>query len=568
MEKRWITQSAPHKEANRLARELNLHPLAAQILAQRGFTEPDQADVFLNPKLADLPHPRNMLGVAQAARRIVDGMERGESICIYGDYDVDGITSTALLVELFRAVGYPATFRLPSRLGEGYGFHGSAVEELAGEGVKLIVTVDCGISGNEACRRARELGVDVIITDHHEILGDLPDACAVINPHQSGCGFSDQPLAGVGIAFFLAGALRAELVDRGKIDPDRVDMKTFLDLVTLGTVADVAPIVGVNRILVSHGLKWISRGARPGIQALMEVARIEGKNILCGHISFQLAPRINAAGRLGDAGLGVSLLTGQDSTAVKRIAQELDQENIKRQQIEQDILALARNQLLNNPDYRQLYSIVLAGLDWHPGVVGIVASRIQEEFYRPSVLITFQGGLGRGSARSITGFNIFEALGACEEHLEEFGGHRYAAGLQIRPEKLSDFAAAFEREARRKLKTEELTPEMHIEVECDVDQVDARLVKDLAKLAPFGVGNPEPVFMTRDAHITFKRVVGGKHLKLRVSRKHDIITAMAFGMGERADQVGDRMDIAYTAQVNEYQGNTELQLNIRDLKTI
>ena len=548
--------------------ELDLHPLVAKALAQRGHTDTNQARAFLDARLADLPHPDALLGATQAAVRIADGMERGESICIYGDYDVDGITSTALLVELFSKLGYPARFRLPDRLDEGYGFHASVVQELAAEGINLIITVDCGISGHNACDAARELGVTIIITDHHELVGQLPDAFAIINPHQPGCGFSDQPLAGVGIAFFLAAAIRRELVARGRNGSEAVDLKESLDLVTLGTVADVAPVTGLNRILVNYGLNLISNSQRPGIMALKEVARITGNNVVCGHISFQLGPRINAAGRIGDAHLGVRLLTGQDPGEARRIALKLDQENQARQQIEAGILEQVRSQLLNNPRHESLHSIVLAGMDWHPGVIGIVASRIQEEFYRPTLLITFKSEIGRGSARSISGFDIFHAIQNCSEHLEGFGGHRYAAGIQIKPENLTAFAAAFEREARRSLDPKSLQPELNIVSECELDEIDARLIRDLRRLAPFGVGNPEPVFMTRDAQVTYKRVVGQKHLKMRLARKRDMITVMAFGRGDMVDQIGTRIDLAYTAHINEYQGNSELQLTVRDLKTI
>lgn len=568
MEKRWIISEVSPKQAGELASALDLHPLVAKSLIQRGFCEHDKIAEFLEARLSNLPELSKFKDLEKAAAKIVDAIEKGQRICIYGDYDVDGITSTSLLVDFFRKVSYPAQHKLPSRLIEGYGFHESSVRELAKDGVNLIITVDCGISGHAACKAAKELGITVIVTDHHEIIDSLPDAYAVVNPHQEDCGFADEPLAGVGIAFFLAAAIRGELTRRGSISKNHVDMREFLDLVALGTVADVAPIVGVNRIMVNYGLALIQQGKRPGIAALKKVARLTGKTLLCGHISFQLAPRLNAAGRLGNAELGVELLTLQDESAVELIAQRLDMENTLRQKIELDILQQAREQFLNTERNRELFTIVLAGNDWHPGVIGIVASRIQEEFYRPAILITFEGGIGRGSARSIRGFNIFEAISACGEYLEGYGGHKYAAGLQVLQENLADFAVALEHEARKQLSPEDLFPTLQIDSDCDLEEVDLKLIKSLARMAPFGVGNPEPIFMIRDAEVVFKKRVGRTHLKLRLGRKKDNITAMAFGMGDLYDRIGTRVDVAFTAHLNEYQGQSDLQLTVKDLKVI
>ena len=568
MDKRWIIKESAGTQIGGFARRLDLHPLVAKVLYLRGYEDVQGAQSFLDAKLNLLPHPHQMLNAQKAAQRIADAMERSETICIYGDYDVDGVTSTSLLVEFFRKAGYPVRFYLPSRIDEGYGFHQSNVEQMSAEGVNLVITVDTGISGHEACKKAKELGMTVIVTDHHEILGELPDASAVINPHQPGCGFHTEQLAGVGIAFFLAAALRIELIERNKISAEQIDLKQFLDLVTLGTVADVAPIVGVNRLLIKYGLRLISSGDRPGIKALKEVAHLTSKKILCGHVSFQIGPRINAAGRMGDANLGVDLLTGQDYPEALRIAEILEKENQKRQLVEGKILEEARGQLLGNKNRDQLHSIVLAGKDWHPGVIGIVASRIQEEFYRPTILITFDGEVGRGSARSITDFNIFKAIDECSEYLEGFGGHQYAAGVQIKPEQLTDFATSFEKIARKELTGDDLVPRINIESNCELGQIDARLIKSLGKLAPYGVGNPEPIFMTRDAQVMYKKVVGRTHLKLRLANGNDNVTAIAFGMGNLADEISERIDIAYTVGMNEYQGHSEIQLTIKDIKPV
>ena len=566
MEKKWTIKEAPLQSVRSYADRLDLHPLIAKVLIQRGFDDVDRANSFLEAKLSGLPQPEKMLGISKASIKIADAMERSEPICIYGDYDVDGVTSTALLVDFFRAVGYPVQYRLPSRRQEGYGFHSQAVRELAKNGIKLVITVDCGISNHNACNTAKELGVSVIITDHHEILEGLPDADAVVNPHQEGCGFSNEPLAGVGIAFFLAAGVRLELAKRGRIKKSSVDLKQYLDLVTLGTVADVAPIVGVNRIMVAHGLPLIGKGKRPGIKALKNVAKLNVAKVLCGHISFQLAPRINAAGRMGEASIGVELLTSHDIQKVSSIAQQLEIENQKRQKVESEIQDYARNQLLSNPNYQKLHSIVLAGKNWHQGVIGIVASRIQEEFYRPTMLIAVDGDFGQGSARSITGFNIIQTLTSCSEYLERYGGHRYAAGFKIKKENIKPFAIAFETKARKILKPQDLVPTILIDSECDLEQIDLRLIKSLSRLAPFGVGNPEPIFLVHDAKVEYKKLVGKNHLKIRFARKKDNISAIAFGKGDLADKIGSRIDIAFTVGFNEYQGQSEFQLTVKDLK--
>jgi len=568
LDKQWKIKEPPSHSIREFAESLDLHPLAGQVLFQRGYDKVEKAKSFLDAKLSGLPHPYLMLGLEKAAVKIANAMERADPICVYGDYDVDGVTSTALLVDFFRACGYPATYRLPNRSQDGYGFHPKAVKELAEKGVKLIITVDCGISGHEACQTARELGVSVIITDHHEILEELPPADSVVNPHQEGCGFAQEPLAGVGIAFFLAAGIRLELHKRGRINKKNIDLKQFLDLVTLGTVADMAPIIGVNRIMVSHGLTLIGKGTRPGIKGLKNISRLTVSKVLCGHISFQLAPRINAAGRMDDAGKGVELLLSQDDDEVEYIAGYLEQENQRRQKVEAEIQKQAVDQFLSNPKYKELYSILLAGQNWHSGVIGIVASRIQEEFYRPTMLVAIKGDYGQGSARSIAGFDIIQAINRCSGYLERFGGHKYAAGFKIKKSNIKPFAVAFEKEARSFLSPEDLSPVLRIDSRCDLQDIDTRLVKSLARLAPFGIGASEPVFVAYDAKVDFKRVVGKTHLKLRLAWKKGNISAIAFGKGDLIDKIDERIDLAFTIGLNEYKGQSEIQLTIKEIRIV
>jgi single-stranded-DNA-specific exonuclease len=549
-----------------LARALSIHPLAARVLATRGLADPAAAGRFLAPRLSDLPDPFGMKGMEAAVARIVRAVEAGERIACYGDYDVDGVTSTVLLAGFLRAAGGDAVTYTPHRLVEGYGLNAVAVGRLAGQGVRLIVTLDCGITSVPEVQEAALLGLDVVVVDHHTAPVELPAAAAILNPHQPGCGYPSKHLAAVGVTFCLALALRRRLRERGRFGEARPEpnLREALDLVALGTIADVVPLVEVNRILVHFGLDELSRSRRPGLRALKHVAGMaEGTPVTAGQVGFRLGPRINAAGRLADAGRGVRLLLSDDPAAAAALAEDLDRENRARQEIERQMLeeALADAQGRVRGGARGL---VLSRDGWHPGVVGIVAARVAERFHRPAVLVGVADGVGKGSGRSIDGFHLYDALAACGAHLARFGGHRHAAGLTLEPGKLPAFREAFERFAAERLAPEDLVPRCRIEGWVDAAELDERAAEGLARLAPFGAGHAEPLFAVRARPAGARTVgAGGAHLKLRLGPG---LEAIGFSLGERLALCGGEVEAAVAIGFDEWDGSRRLQARIRDIR--
>jgi single-stranded-DNA-specific exonuclease len=564
--KRWIEGPAAAPGTAALAQALDLHPLAARVLASRGLGEPAAASAFLATALADLPDPFSMLGMEAAVGRILRAVASGERIAAYGDYDVDGITSTVLLTGFLRAVGAEVVTYTPHRLVEGYGLNTGAVEKLAAQGVKLLVTLDCGITSVEEVRAAASLGVDTVVVDHHTVPVELPDAAAILNPHQPGCGYPAKELAAVGVTFALVMALRRRLREQGRFDSSRPEpnLKEALDLVALGTVADVVPLTGANRILVRWGLEGIARTRRPGLKALKRVAGLaEGAAVTAGQVGFRLAPRLNAAGRMDDAGRGVRLLLDTDPASARALAEELDRENQARQEVERRMLeeALADAEAAVGRGARGL---VLAREGWHPGVVGIVAARVAERFHRPAVLIGLNEGTGKGSGRSVEGFHLHDALQACRRHLARFGGHRHAAGLTIAPEQVAPFRQAFEAHAAAALTEDQLAPRCRIDGWVDEGELTPRAAEDLERLGPYGAGHPEPVFAIR-ASAGRARTVGAhqQHLKLTVGRGLD---AIGFGLGPQAGLCAGPVEVAFTLGFDDWDGMKRLQLRLRDLR--
>jgi single-stranded-DNA-specific exonuclease len=563
--RRWVEVRADGEGAARLAGALGLHPLAAGVLAARGYGAPAEAEAFLAARLQDLPDPSSMKGMAAAVARLVHAVEGGERIACFGDYDVDGVASTALLAGFLRAAGADVVTYVPHRLVEGYGLNVAAVERLAAQGVRLLVTLDCGITAAAEVRAAAALGVDAVVVDHHTVPVELPAAAAILNPHQAGCGYPSKDLAAVGVTFALATGLRRALRERGRFGAARPEpnLRDALDLVALGTVADVVPLVGANRILVRWGLDALARSRRPGLRALKKVAGIaEGTPVTAGQVGFRLGPRINAAGRLDDAGRGVRLLLTADPREAEGLAAELDRENQARQEIERDILEQATE------DARALVragarGLVLARDGWHAGVVGIVAARIAERFHRPAVIVALSEGEGKGSGRSVEGFHLYDALAACAPHLARFGGHRHAAGVTIARERLGAFREAFEAQARERLAEEDLVPRTRIDGWVTEGDVTERAAEDLARLGPFGAGHPEPVFALRGA-ATRARTVGaeGAHLKLALGR----LDAIGFGLGDRLAACAGPLDAAFTIGFDEWDGARRLQLKLRDVR--
>ncbi|HET8722716.1 MAG TPA: single-stranded-DNA-specific exonuclease RecJ [Anaeromyxobacteraceae bacterium] len=563
--RRWVEgKGAGEAAVARLADALGVHPLAARVLAARGLEDPGAAGRFLAPRLEDLPDPFTMKGMEGAVARIVAAVEGGERIACYGDYDVDGVTSTVLLSEFLRACGADVVTYVPHRLVEGYGLNDGAVERLAAGGVRLIVTLDCGITSVSEVAGAAGRGVDVVVVDHHTVPVELPAARAILNPHQPGCGYPSRDLAAVGVTFNLVLALRRRLRERGRFGPDRPEPNLLrsLDLVALGTVADVVPLVEVNRLLVLHGLVELGRARRPGVRSLLRVAGVSPGAVTAGQVGFRLAPRVNAAGRLDDAGRGVRLLSTADAAAADALAEELDRENRARQEIEARMLAEA----LADAGERVAAGargLVLSRPGWHPGVVGIVASRVAERFHRPAVLVGVADGVGKGSGRSIPAFHLHEALSACAGHLERFGGHRHAAGVTLDPGAIPAFREAFERHAAAVLTADDLVPVTRIEAWVEPAALDERAAIDLEKLAPFGAGNPEPVFGLRARPSRARQVgAGGAHLKLVLADRD----AIAFQMGDRLPLCGGAVEAAVSLGFDDWDGMRRVQLRVRDLR--
>ncbi|HET9035823.1 MAG TPA: single-stranded-DNA-specific exonuclease RecJ [Myxococcaceae bacterium] len=548
--------------------EVGLDPLAARVLVARGVAEPQDAARFLSHELTDLPDPFRMKGMSAAVERLTRAIVERQQITLYGDYDVDGVCSTALLSLFLDAVGAPPRTYIPHRIDEGYGLNLRAVERIAREGSRLLVSLDCGIASIAEVARARELGMDVVIVDHHTVPETLPAATAVLNPHQPGCEYPTKALCAAGVAFNLVMALRRSLRTLGWFQNRREPpLKPLLDLVALATVCDVVPLTGANRILVRHGLDALGRADRPGVRALKEIARLETEGaVSAGQVGFHLGPRINAAGRLDDATVGLRLLRTASLAEARELATKLDQANEERRAIERQMLVEAVAQAEDRPGTRGL---VLWAEAWHPGVVGIVAARVVERFHRPTLVIGVQGGVGKGSARSIEGFHLVEALRECSEHLSRFGGHRHAAGVTLDAERLLDFRRDFEAIAARRLREEDLEPRCRVDALVHPDELTEHAIGALAALGPFGAGNPEPIFVAESLHAEARIITaksgGAAHLKL-VLPQAPAIDTIGFGMGPRLGEVDGPVDLAFQPSLETWKGRTRVSLKIRDFR--
>ena len=563
--KRWHVSGPEPALAQRLAQELNISPVVAALLVNRGLSEPAAAIRFLSSTLAEIHDPILLLGMDRAVERLAAAFGKGEKVCVYGDYDVDGITSVALLIDFFRTVGFDCFYHIPKRLEEGYGLSAEGVETAARRGASVIVTVDCGITAAEESRLCSSLGIDLIITDHHTPDDSIPQACAVIDPHQPGCQFPFKSLAGVGVAFNLLIALRNRLREDGAFNGGGgPNLRAYLDLVAMGTLADIVPLLDENRIFVKYGLAELTSSPRVGVEALKRVAGVTGQ-VGCGAVGFRLAPRLNAAGRLEDAALGVELLLCGDREEAAAIADRLDAGNAERQALEQEMLRDVLEKVRGEPRLAARKSIVLASREWHPGIIGIVASRIVDIYHRPTVLIALQEGGGRGSGRSIPQFHLLDALHACAEHLLKFGGHKYAAGLSIDESILETFVERFDEVAQGVLTDADLTPDLTIDAELSGEELTLDLAEAVGSLSPFGMGNPEPVFLVRGATIVDRRVLKERHLKLRLAAGGKVLDAIGFDMAGRENPSG-RVDVACSLELNVWNGRKRLQLRLRDFR--
>lgn len=560
----WEYQSPDRKIVQELAKTLEMPHFVASVLAQRGYQNPEDAMRFLNPNLNDLHDPFLFKDMDRAVERIRQAFLRQERVLICGDYDVDGITSVALLKRALPSTGIDVFCYLPNRLSEGYGFHEHSVEYARSIGAKLMITVDCGITSRDTVEYAKQFGIDTIITDHHEQNGPLPDAAAVLNPKREDSTYPDDNLAGIGVAFKLVHAL----VKQGMF---RFPMTSMLELVALGTVADVANLTGENRILVHHGLQALTHTSHPGLIALKKVAHVvHGRSMDPFTIGYQLGPRINAVGRLGSPEEALKLLLARDSIHAEQTAELMDSINHQRQAIEEGILKKVHHEVecmdLDNEPF-----IVVYGNDWHEGVIGIVASKITDKYYRPTCVISIKDGVGKGSGRSIPSFSLFDCLSDVSDKLIEFGGHQIAAGFRILPENIESFRDACLAIAREKLTSEDLIPKTSIDAETSLEEINFRTIRSLNQLAPFGLGNPKPKFLIRNLHHRYRpRTVGadGNHMKLTLAENRRFIDAIAFGFGPYIDEVleADKLEVIATPEINHWNRREMLQLHIHDIR--
>jgi single-stranded-DNA-specific exonuclease len=567
--KRWEMAPEHAKIAEKLAASLQIQPLAARLLANRGISTIEAAREFLTPSLQRLYDPFRMRGMVEAVDRLIRGLQSQERIVIYGDYDVDGITATAVLSWFFREIGAPIAYYLPHRMREGYGLNAEAIRRLADQGTRILITVDCGITGHDEVQLARRLGMDVIVTDHHQVPPLLPEAVAVLNPHQPECTYPAKELSGVGVAFKLIMGLRARLRRDAQWVGKLPNLRRHLDLVALGTIADVAPLSGENRILVKHGLHELTHTLKLGVQTLKRVARIEAEDIGPRQVGFSLAPRLNAAGRLAAAKAGVELLLTDDAARAEKLAHYLDSVNRERQVVQAQIYAEARAAIESDGGIGSRWAIVLASERWHPGVVGIVASKLVEEYGRPTVLIGLDGDTGKGSGRSIAAFHLYNALVACQEVLIGFGGHEHAAGIRIHRHQVRPFEEALNRVARQSLTETDCMPLLGIDAEVQLEDIDDTLLQFIERLEPFGEGNAQPVLMARGVTVVGAPTLVGKeqqHLRLMLRQGHMTFQSIGFAMGRRLPQAKEGiLDIAFTPQRHVWNGREDCQLILRDL---
>ncbi|MCX6601100.1 MAG: single-stranded-DNA-specific exonuclease RecJ [bacterium] len=565
MQPKWeLVESRPHEEIERLSRESRIPYTIARILINRGIETPEQVERFFNPSNTHLHDPFLMRDMEPAVERIVKALGRRERIAIYGDYDVDGITAASMLYLFLKDLGGDVVPYIPNRQNEGYGISETGILELGKGGAGLIVSVDCGITSIAEARIARAHGIDLIISDHHEPGDLLPEALALCDPKREGCEYPFKELSGVGVAYKIAQGIAQRL----NLEAEYTEK--YMDLVALGSAADIVPLVDENRVFVKLGLEKINNQPEVGLASLIETAGIKAGKIEVGDIVFGIAPRINAVGRLGSALRAVKLLTTRDRSFSREVAGVLEEENRRRKDIDNTTLEEALAEIERTMDPFDARSIVLSREGWHPGVIGIVASRLIERYYRPTVMITIENGQGKGSARAIAKFDIYQALKACSDLLLQFGGHKYAAGLTIAAENIPAFKERFEQVCREIIPEEDLVPKIKIESEISLDEITGEVVGSLKRFAPFGPKNNRPNFFSRGLEVLdVPRIVGSNHLKFRAGQGGVSFDAIGFNLGQYLGRVnnGSRtIEMVYAVEENEYNGRKSVQLRIKDLR--
>lgn len=559
MQKRWSIEPDHSQEEVQLAAELKVSPIVAKLLINRGLGDPHKARQFLAADMESLLSPWDLKGMREAVACVTKTMEEGGSIVVYGDYDVDGITATSVVYRFLKRCGASVSYYIPERQSEGYGLNLEALEGLIAKGTDLVITVDCGISSYDIVEAVRDR-LALVITDHHEAPSLIPRAIAVVDHKQPNCPYPDKNLAGVGVAYKLCQAIWQERT--GEV------YQADLDIVALGTVADVVPLVGENRILVKAGLSKMQMQPNRGVEALIDVAGLKDRKITAGHIGFTLAPRLNAAGRVAHATRAVELLTTPSQEEAYEIAEELQETNLERQALERDIHEIARQDVLKQgPDAD--YVVVVGGQDWHPGVIGIVASRLVEEFYKPTLVISIKDGIGKGSCRSIDNCNIYEALQSAEDLLIQFGGHQAAAGFSIKEDKIPALRERLAQYCKEHLAETDYIPIVDIDSQVAIDDIDVPLIEEIETLEPYGMANPTPVLALEEATISDLFLMGQqkKHAKVLLEREDSTIDAIAWNRPDLHASFfpGDRVKVAFTVQKNEWNGHVSPQLMIQDM---
>ncbi len=558
----WTVAIPDPATVDRLAAELELHRIVSRCLVNRGFHRTDEARSFLSPRLADLSPPDGLADLQRASMRIADAVTGGERIGVFGDYDVDGVASAALVTVFLEEVGGIVHGEIANRFDTGYGLGIEPVERFAALGCTALVVLDCGTTDHESLSRAAELGMDAVVVDHHRIEGGFPPAAAFVNPHRPDCGFQDKTLAAVGLAFYFVAAVRRRLEERGFLGSSSVGLRRLLDLVALGTIADVVPLRGNNRILASHGLRALAETGRPGLRALMRLGRVRPHRVRADHVAYQLAPRLNAAGRLANARLAYDLLVAGQEREAAETAQELDRLTRERRIIEDRVAAEARDAI----EHRNLGAdpaIVVSGDGWHRGVLGIVAARLAETCGKPVFVVGFDGDRGIGSARAQGQLDLHAALSAVTGLLVRYGGHREAAGFTVERARFPAFAEALREHARRHASTFARKP-----TACDAvlgaRDLTPDLLEGIARLGPFGHENPEPVFEVRDLPVIGSRVVGGDHLKLELKTPSGSIGAFAPRMAGLAGRLTPVIRVAASLSTDDWGGHDEIELRLTE----
>jgi single-stranded-DNA-specific exonuclease len=556
----WRALEVDEERAASLAAALGVRPLTARVLLGRGLGEPSLAARFLAPKLADLRRPDGIADLGRAMERLIAARAAKETIAVFGDYDVDGVTTAAILTTTLRALGAQVIPRVASRQA-GYGVGVADVDRFADEGCRVLVTGDCGTSDHEALAQCRRRGMDAIVIDHHQVPSGETAAYALINPHRADDRFPFKGLASCGVAFYLAAALRTRLgAAAGSFDP-----RDLLDLVALGSIADLVPLLDENRILVAAGLRALAGRKRPGLRALATLSRLAEGAFTAEDVSFRLAPRLNAAGRLGEAQLALDLLLAPDDATANRLAEELDDRNRERQRIQEEVWTQC---LAACEPFQSDPALVLGAEGWHHGVVGIIAARLVDKFARPAVVVGFENGQGRGSARTIAGFNLYDALAACGQHLTRFGGHAAAAGVSLPYDRLDAFRQDFVAEAGRRLAAgaaAAAAAPLLVDAVVELADLDVRGTEDLARLAPFGHSNAEPLLALAGVTAQATRLVGQGHLQLTLEHRGASGDAIAFGMADRDPGRGARVDLLASAEVDTFRGDRRARIKVKHL---